>query len=263
MIEIPPSQAFYETIARYYDAENEDMTHDLELYSALAASVGDPILDVGCGTGRILLHLAGEGHHVAGIDFSAQMLDRARRKEKHRTDLEGLVTLFQGDAISYALPQQYRLIIVPYNGLMHFRTTELQISLLTHLRRYLLPGGTLVIDLPNAGEIFATVDDGAVRLERSFYEPETGNLVMQQSVSQLDRAEQMQYVTWIYDEIDQDGVVHRTVAPLTQRYVFPGELDLLLRVSGWQRTERFGNYDRAPFEDGCERLIVLAKPTSG
>jgi SAM-dependent methyltransferase len=260
MIEIPPSQTFYETIARYYDAENEDMTQDLELYSTLAASVGAPVLDVGCGTGRILLHLAGEGHEVAGIDFSEQMLERARRKESHRTDLEGLVTLYQGDALSYALPRRYNLIIVPYNGLMHFRTTDIQVSLLSRLRQHVLPGGKLVIDLPNAGEIFSTLDDGAVRLERTFYEVESGNLVMQQSVSQLDRAEQLQYVTWIYDEIDQDGIVKRTVAPLTLRYVFPGELDLMLRISGWQRTERFGNYDRTPFEDGCERLIVVANP---
>ena len=51
----------------------------------------------------------------------------------------------------------------------------------------------------------------------------------------------------------------RTVAPLTLRYVFPAELDLLLQISGLERVERFGGYDQGPFEEGCERLIVMAR----
>ena len=257
------SRDFYNTIARYYDAENEDMTADLDLYSELAEQAGDPILDVGCGTGRLLLHLALQGHRVAGIDTSAAMLDRARRKLKNRIDLEGLVTLYEGNALDYPLPEQYPLLLIPYNGLMHFRTTADQLALLRHMADCLTPDGLLVIDLPNAGETFATVDDSAVTLERSFIERESGRFVMQQSVSTLNRTEQLQYITWIYDEIGADSVVRRTVAPLTLRYIFPVELDLLLVVNGLQRIERYGDYDKGPFEEGCPRLIVVAGAAGG
>jgi hypothetical protein len=98
-----------------------------------------------------------------------------------------------------------------------------------------------------------------VTLERSFVEPESGHLVMQQSVSNLNRTEQLQYVTWIYDEIGANNVVQRTVAPLTLRYIFPAELDLLLQVSGYKRTKRFGDYEQGPFEEGCPRVIVVAQ----
>jgi SAM-dependent methyltransferase len=250
---------FYDTIARYYDAENEDMTDDLELYSHFAEQTGGPILDVGCGTGRVMLHLASEGYPVAGIDNSKAMLDRGRRKLKNRVDLHDLVTFYEGDALSYALPGKYPLVLVPYNGLMHFRSTEAQQRLLCRLASTLTDDGLLILDLPNAGEAFATLDDGAVTLERSFIEPESGHFVMQQSVSTLNRTEQLQHVTWIYDEIGANNVVQRTVAPLTLRYVFPAELDLLLQVTGWQRVQRFGNYDRSPFEEGCPRLIVVAR----
>jgi len=81
---------------------------------------------------------------------------------------------------------------------------------------------------------------------------------MQQSVSELDRTEQLQYITWIYDEIGADGLVRRTLAPLTLRYIFPAEMDLLLEACGLRRIERFGGYDQSPFEDGCERMIVIA-----
>jgi hypothetical protein len=111
--------------------------------------------------------------------------------------------------------------------------------------------------------MFATVDDGAVTLERTFIEPESGHLVMQQSVSTLNRTEQMQYITWIYDEIGANNVVQRTVAPLTLRYIFPTELDLLLQINGFERTERFGDYDQGPFEEGCERMITFARKAGG
>ncbi len=263
MAELHTSTDFYDTIARYYDAENEDMTDDLELYSALAERTGGPILDIGCGTGRVMLHLASEGYPVAGLDTSQAMLERGRRKLHNRIDLHDLVTFHHGDAINYPLPEHYPLILIPYNGLMHFRTSADQIALLRHLAGYLDDDGLLVIDLPNAGEMFATVDDGAVTLERSFVEPERGRLVMQQSVSALNRTEQLQYITWIYDEIGANNVVQRTVAPLTLRYVFPAELDLLLQVSGLRRVNRYGDYRQGPFEEGCPRLIVAASKARG
>jgi len=254
-----PSQNFYNTIARYYDAENEDVTEDLELYSVLAERTGGPILDVGCGTGRVMLHLAIEGHHVTGIDTSPAMLERGRRKLKNRVDLANLVTFIEGNALEYPFPEKYALILLPYNGLMHFRNMADVHRLLSHLAASLAEGGLLVIDLPNAGETFATIDDGAVNLERSFIEPENGHFVMQQSVSTINRTDQLQYITWIYDEIGQENVVQRTVGSLILRYFFPTELDLLLQVNSLRRSERYGDYDQGPFEEGCPRLIVVAQ----
>ena len=54
-------------------------------------------------------------------------------------------------------------------------------------------------------------------------------------VSTLNRTDQLQYITWIYDEIGANNVVQRTAAPLILRYVFPTELDLLLQVCGLRR----------------------------
>lgn len=259
MSDIQNPLTFYDTIARYYDAENENVIDDLELYSTLAGEYGDPILDIGCGTGRVMLHLAMDGYRVTGLDTSKAMLERGKRKLKNRLDLHDLAVFYEGDALNYPLPEQYALILIPYNGLMHFQAVADQHTVLRHLADHLTDDGLLVIDLPNAGETFATLDDGAVTLERTFTEPESGHLVMQQSVSSLNRAEQLQYITWIYDEIGTDNVLRRTVAPLTLRYIFPTEMDLLLQINGLQRLERYGDYDRRLFEDGCSRLIVLAR----
>jgi SAM-dependent methyltransferase len=254
---------FYETMARFYDAENADLTDDLLLYSELAEEFGDPILDIGCGTGRVTLHLAQEGYRVTGIDRSREMLARGEKKLALMPDLKPLVTLVYGDALKADLAGRFNLVIVSYNSLMHFKEQADQLAILHRCCDRLADGGHLIIDLPNAGEAFGTQDDGAIVLERTFIEPESGHTVMQQSVSSLDRAAQQLHVTWIYDEITQDGTVRRTFAPLVLRYVFPGEMDLMLAAAGLRRVQFYGDYLREPFTDGSPHMIVLAQKARG
>jgi len=251
--------AFYDRIARYYDPENDDVLDDLPLYSDLADATPDVILDVGCGTGRVTFHLATQGHTVHGIDRSPEMLVRAHRKQAQRSDLRERVMLAEADVLTDPLPgTDYGLIILPYNTFMHLHAGDEQQRTLDRLAGVLAANGQIVLDIPNAGEAFAADHDGSLTLERTFIEPETGHLVMQQAVSRLDRTTQLQHITWIYDEIDAESIVHRTIAPLTLRYVFPREMDLMLAVAGLQRIERFGDYDGSPFENECPRMIVVA-----
>jgi len=255
---MPPNESFYEPIARFYDAENAEMTEDLALYSALLAEHGGPLLDAGCGTGRVMLHLAAEGARVVGIDRSPAMLERSRRKLASQPHLKRRVTLVEGDVLDATLPGPFKLILMTYNGFLQFTTQAGQLAALRRFAALLADDGLLVLDLPNAGEAFAAQDDGTLVLERTFTEPESGHLVMQQSVSALDRVTQRLHITWIYDEILDDGTVQRTLAPLVLRYILPGEMDLMLAAAGLRRVQYFGEYDQEPFVDGCSRMIVLA-----
>lgn len=250
---------FYATITRYYEAENNDKTDDLAFYAELAEEYGAPILDVGCGTGRVVLHLAAAGYQTHGIDNEPAMLARAISHLEDQADLRGTLHLYEGDILTFNFQQQFKLILMTYNALMHFHDQETQIVLLKRLRGLLAPDGLLVFDLPNAGEAFASQDSDYLTLERTFIEPETGHLVMQQSTSILDRVEQLMRVTWIYDEIEGDGAVKRTYAPVVLRYFFYTELELLLKLTGFEVDAVYGGMDGSPFEDGCERMIVLAK----
>lgn len=251
---------FYATIARYYDAEHTDQTEDIPFYSALAEEYGGPIMDIGCGTGRVMIPLALEGYEMHGIDNEEAMLHIAEAQRDANPRLRDKLTFYHGDVFTYPLQKQFKLVLVPYNGLMHFHEQALQLALLRRLRSWTMDDGLLVLDLPNAGDVFASQDSEAVILERTFLEPETGHLVMQQSVSTLDRVAQLMHVTWIYDEVSADGTVKRTVAPIVWYYYFFSELKLLLAAAGYEVEAVYGDLDYGPFVDGCPRMVVLAKP---
>jgi SAM-dependent methyltransferase len=251
---------FYSIIAHYYDSEHHDKDEDLDLYRELVAEHGAPVLIIGAGTGRIMLDLAARGHAVTGIEIDEPMLERALRKgDSAPPAVQKRLTFIHADALKLALDGQFSTVIIPYNTLMHFHTREAHLGLLERCRAWTAAGGALVIDLPNAGDAFGAQDTGAVLLERMFLEQETGHLIMQHSVAELDRVTQMMHVTWIYDEVTADQTVKRTLAPVVNRYFFYPELRLLLERAGFTDIEAYGDYDQCDYSDGCPRMIVVAQ----
>jgi SAM-dependent methyltransferase len=251
---------FYATIARYYDAEHRDKLDDLNMYSELAAQYGGPIFEVASGTGRVMIHLAQEGHEIHGIDIEPAMLERARRKVADLPHLRDKMTLIQGDILTFSTDKKFKMVIVPYNGLLHFHEQDKHLEVLRRLRALVADDGVLVLDLPNPGESFGAQETDALILDKTFIDPETGHLLMQYSTSSLDRTEQLLYITWIYDEVEGDGTVKRTFAPIVFRYFFYYELRLLLERTGFAVDNVYGSPEFDPYVDGCERLIVVAKP---
>lgn len=251
--------AFYTSVARFYDADTSDKVDDLALYSRLAADVEGPILDVGCGTGRIVFHLAQEDHRVVGVDNNRAMLDIFERKLEAMPHLRDLIDLHEANITDFQTEERFGLILLSYNALMHFYEQPLQMRLLQHLGQLLREDGLLVIDLPNAGETFATQDSDAMILERKFIDPETGHMIMLWSTSYLDRVTQLLHVQWFYDEVGEDGTVKRLFAPNVLRYYFYPEMRLLLQSCGLEIEAVYGDPDDGPFEDGCERMILYAR----
>lgn len=254
--------SFYNTVARFYDAENADKTDDIDFYLELADEYDGAILDVGSGSGRVVLPLARAGHTVYGIDNNDPMLQYAQQRIDKQPDAYETLTLVNGDVLDAdALPDvKFGMVLLTYNLLMHFHEQDEQLTLLKRMREVIAPNGVLVIDLPNAGEMFATPDSDEITLERTFIDPQTGHMVLQQAVSTLDRATQFMRVLWIYDEVTGDGTVKRTVAPKLFRYFFPYEVQLLLKLSGFHLEQTYGDTDGTPFEDASPRMIMLATP---
>jgi SAM-dependent methyltransferase len=242
----------YERLARFYDLEHVDLTADLIFYQHFARQAGGPVLEVGCGTGRLLLPLAEAGIEVTGLDVSPAMLALARRKLGER------VPLIEGDMRTATLPGRYALIIVSINTFMHLLTTFDQLAALTNLARYLATGGRLIVDLPAGDELTHQDPDAHLILEKTFSDPDTGWRVMKLVASRVDWATQRQEITYVYDEWPESGEVRRTVVPMTLRYVFRYELVLLLEKAGYDLEALYGDYDLSLYGEGGPRMIAVA-----
>lgn len=245
----------YDLLARYYDLENAGFDADLDFWLGLAEAAEGPVLELGCGTGRVLLPLAHAGHAVTGVDNAPAMLERLQARLRAAA-LDPAPRVLQADLGDFATTERFGLAIAPFNTFMHLLTVEDQIRVLTHVRGALKPGAMLALDVVNAGAAYASVE-GGLHLERSFT---FGDRTVQQfSTLTIDRAAQQAEILYFYDSVGAGGGLQRLTVPITLRYVFPGEMRLLLERCGFGLKGLYGDYDHSPFDDDAPRMLVVAE----
>lgn len=248
----------YDSMPRFYDLEYDDFDDDKELYIGLAQRTGSPILDVGTGTGRIARMLAVAGYDVTGIDESASMLARARSKLENAPRTSGRLTFVETSAARFDGEGRFRLGIMALNTFGHLHARADQLRALVNIHNCLTPGGLLVIDLPNPDPLELAHGDDFATLHWERTDPTTGFVVQKWLTCRTDRAEQMQYYRLIYDEIDGEGNVRRTVVPMPIRYTHRFEAELLLERAGFAVKQLLGSYAGDEYGSDSERLILIA-----
>lgn len=252
----------YQKIAHYYDLTHAALQVDIPFARALGVEAGGPVLELGCGSGRLLLPLARAGLPVTGVDNAPAMLQRARQKLAAESPaVRERVTLVEADMTSFDLPQCFALILLSYNTLMHLPPAQMKLALRA-AGRHLLPAGRLFIDLANPLDLAHMPTDQLLTLERVFTDPETGDLVLQCASNLLDLEQQKLQVTWIYDAAPPaGGTVQRLVTQVDFYYLYPHEMELLLTEAGLRLAALYGDYNRAPFSEEGERMLVIAGKT--
>ena len=106
----------YKTTAKYYDSDNKDMLKDdIDFYIEYANKLNGKVLELGCGTGRITIPIAGEGHNIWGLDVSEPMLNVLWKKAKkeNKTTNENLQIL-NGDMRDFEFDEKFKLIFIPF-----------------------------------------------------------------------------------------------------------------------------------------------------
>ncbi len=239
-----------------YDLVLNDMPYGREFYVALAREADGPVLDVACGTGRILLPCLQAGVDIEGVDVYEPMLRRLRAKAA----AAGLApTLHQADMSDFSLPRRYALVMIPFNAFIHNMTQESQIRCLTRCREHLLPGGRFVFDtfFPSL-EIVGAPQNTRV-LEGEMPHPVTGLPLRMYDTRTFDRVAQTQHSINEIELIGPDGAVERVIrSQISSRYIYKHEMELLLRVAGFARWEIWGDFERRPLARETDAMIVAA-----
>ena len=248
----------YSAFARHYDLIYSQRQDDIPMYLDFAAAAGGAILELGCGSGRVLLPLAQAGYPVVGLDSSSEMLSLARAKIED-AGLTHNITLVEGNLVDFSLQDRFDLIFIPINTFMHCHTQEQQISCLNCARRHLNAGGRLVIDVYHPDPQSLTECDGRLVCEGVFVDEDSGNTIQHSYSRRLDRADQTQRITFVVDETNASGSTTRIYFSFRMRFVYRYEMELLLKAAGYSLENLYGSYDLEPFESNSEKMIFVAR----
>jgi len=239
-----------------YDLVLKDIPYGLDFYVTLAREANGPVLDIACGTGRILLPCFEAGVDIEGLDLFEPMLKTLRDKS---AALNLSPRLYQADMSDFSLPRSYRLIMIPFNAFIHNMTQEAQISCLERCREHLLPGGELVFDtfFPSL-EIVGAPQNTRV-LEGQFPHPQTGLPMRMFDTRSFDRVAQTQHSLNEIELLAADGSITSVLrSEVSTRYIYKHEMALLLRVAGFSRWEIYGHFDRRPLIRENDAMVVSA-----
>ena len=138
------SKDFFDTWADIYDSDCEEQElNDLEFYVDLACQVDGPVLEVGCGTGRIYLELLKAGVDAYGFDISKEMLSVL---DQNAAEADLTPRVRQADMTEFAPKREYALIIVPFRTFLHNITTADRKAALRNFQQALRPNGKIALD---------------------------------------------------------------------------------------------------------------------
>lgn len=247
-----------------YDIEDSSDT-GVAFYIELARETGGPALEIACGTGRVCIPIARQGFDVTGLDVVPGMLAQARSKSV------GLhVRWVEGDARTFDLGEQFRLIFLTGNAFQAFLTRADQEALLERVRAHLSDDGLFAFETRNprwaSSEtreddfegLFANLE---TREDENHYQTYTDARGYEVRVSR----------TQVYDHVAQvlhwttcrrwrkDGREQTKVTRIAVRYTFPQELDALLHYNGFDIVRQYGNWNHEPLTAASPGIISVCR----
>ena len=245
-----------------YDREDTSDT-GIAFYIALAQEAGGPVLEIACGTGRVSIPIARLGFAVTGLDIVPGMLERARSKSA------GLPTRWVvGDARTFDLGEQFRLIFLTGNAFQAFLTRADQEALLERVRAHLYAGGLFAFETRNprwnadttssTGDLWANLETRDVEEDWRTYTDSSGRDVRLSKTQVYDHVAQILHWTTYrrWREGDQE---HTKVTRIALRYTFPQELAALLYYNGFTIIRQYGDWNLEPLTAASPSIIVVCR----
>ena len=255
----------YDSFAEFYDyVVPYRARQDVDFFVSLAREAGGPVLEVACGTGRVLIPTARAGVEVVGLDLSAGMLDVCRANlAREGPDVQARVSLVAGDMRAFDLGRRFDLVTIPFRGFQHLLTPDDQRAALAAIRRHLRPAGRFVLDLFNPSLPFLGDDRWLVQpmQEPAFTLPDGRHVARSFRVLERDWFNQVQHLEVVHAVTWPDGREERHVDTTALRYIFRFEAEHLLVREGFTVDEIYGDYARTPYgqTDYPGELVLVAR----
>ena len=242
----------YDRLADLYDLEYGH-TYDLPFWLALAGRERGPVVEWGAGTGRLAVALVEAGFEVTAVEVSESMLKKGRKKSN-------AVGWVGGDMRGVKLGRRYGLAVCAFNSFLCLRSQEDALAFLRNAHEHLEPGGLLGIEVSAFTPEELCEDPGGPTLRHDFSRETPRGRMERFSVSRYDAASQLLRMRLFYELYDREGKLKsKRTHELVIRIVGRGELELMLRLAGFEVEVIYGGFEGEPFTAESDHLIALAR----
>lgn len=239
--------------ALLYHAQHQGYMEDIPFWKEMAARFGSPILELGCGTGRIFIPLTLDGYLIYGLDNNYEMLEVLIRNQ-FLNSLKHL-KVFQADVVAFKLMLKFSLIFMACNTFSTFEEQRRQ-AILKTVSKHLSPGCAFVVSLPNPILLEKLPARSEEELDEIIQHPVTGNPV--QVLNSWQRKGQIFKLNWFYDHLAPDGTVDRVNFKIHHHIVNPENYRAELLAAGFSSIDLYGDFDFSEYRSDSNYLILMA-----
>lgn len=249
--------------ARYYDL-NPNIPDDVSFYIDRLPSSEATVLELGCGTGRVLLPLLAHCRFIFGLDISEGMIFGCRERLREHGASHDEARVQVGDITSFILDRQFDYIIAPFRVLQNIEDDEHVDGLFQCIRTHLTPGGRCILNAfnpkldPDSMREHWCTDEEILSWELPF---EDGRVTCHDRRPQIDKERPVIYPELVYRRYRGEELVDEVVLRIPMRYYYPDEFQNLIECHGFQVLEKWGGYHGEAYGEGSELVIKFGSNT--
>jgi len=249
--------------AKYYDL-NPHRPDDISFYKSLLTSPDVSVLELGCGTGRVLLPLSESCTYIHGLDLSEAMIELSNKRLLETKIPSNKALAEVGDITNFDLGRTFDLIIAPYRVLQNLETDEQVDGLFSCIHRHLAIGGSCIL---NAFKPFRDAD--GLRAE---WVNNTENLAWERVIdgqritchdkrARMDATNLILYPELIYRTYSEDELKDETVLKVVMRCYYPDQFKRLIVDHGFEIMNTWGGYAEEIYGEGPELVVQFSNMT--
>jgi SAM-dependent methyltransferase len=259
---MPTTTDSYFIGAHYYDGAYGTMDlSDAHFYFDLGKECGGPVLEIGCGTGRVLLPIAQAGIEIHGLDNSFPMLDVLRKKMgQEPADVQRRITLHDGDMRNFRLNRTFPLVTIPFRPMQHLFTIADQVATLKSAAAHVASGGLLAFDVfyPKFERLSQKIGEEQLEVEWS---PTPETLIRRfYRKDAIDKINQSISLTFIFRTFREEQLIREETEALKMSYYTYPHLRALFLMADLEPVAEFGSFAKTPLDNTAEEMIFLLRP---
>jgi SAM-dependent methyltransferase len=246
--------------AIYYDFTRPPFD-DVPFYKERIPFPEASVLELGCGTGRVLVPLLDSCGYIHGIDLSGCMLQICREKISQTGVPSGKVRVETGDISSFDLERRFDLIIAPYRVFQNLETDAQIDGLFRCVGKHLARNGSCILNVFHPWPLDRIQQAWGSDQEHFLSETPVpgGRLVRHERKQRMDLKKQILYPEMIYRRYEDQSLVDEAHLRICMRFYYPEQFEKLATDHGFSIIGRWGGYNGEPYGEGQELVVQFTR----